>query len=386
MLPYFIPPFLALLGAIYNRRLTANSLKLLYWLTTLSALFFYCCVYMNGADWPEYEMIYNELTWENLFQIASDRKFEIGFCFLMLLFKAIGFGFFPFLIIAKSFSLIVISNFFKSYAINYGRGYSSNVFFLLLIFYLGSCMYLYVETIIRFSLALAIVVFAYKYLLNKRFFLFLFWLLIAITFHKSAILLLPIYFINNITFSNKWLVIIFGCIITLLSPQILLTGIEQVGKFIPQIYYVYLRGYLEVAVITGTDILSIGNIIHMFFLCLCLIYRKQFISQTNYGEKLFAYMIIYFLLYFVTVYAGSIGRISLYLRPFFIIVFASVLFFNRYYKPIMVGFVILYLTLGMRNVIIEKKSFLPYTNYITSVLSGENLSFDERTQIPNKDK
>ena len=199
---------------------------------------------MNGADWPEYEMIYNELTWENLFQIASDRKFEIGFCFLMLLFKAIGFGFFPFLIIAKSFSLIVISNFFKSYAINYGRGYSSNVFFLLLIFYLGSCMYLYVETIIRFSLALAIVVFAYKYLLNKRFFLFLFWLLIAITFHKSAILLLPIYFINNITFSNKWLVIIFGCIITLLSPQILLTGIEQVGKFIPQIYYVYLRGYL----------------------------------------------------------------------------------------------------------------------------------------------
>ena len=39
-----------------------------------------------------------------------------------------------------------------------------------------------------------------------------------------------------------------------------------------------------------------------------------------------------------------------------------------------------------RNVIIEKKSFLPYTNYITSVLSGENLSFDERTQIPNKDK
>ena len=46
-------------------------------------------------------------------------------------------------------------------------------------------------------------------------------------------------------------VIIFGCIITLLSPQILLTGIEQVGKFIPQIYYVYLRGYLEVAVITG---------------------------------------------------------------------------------------------------------------------------------------
>lgn len=52
----------------------------------------------------------------------------------------------------------------------------------------------------------------------------------------------------------------------------------------------------------------------------------------------------------------------------------------------MVGFVILYLTLGMRNVIIEKKSFLPYTNYITSVLSGENLSFDERTQIPNKDK
>ena len=99
MLPYFIPPFLALLGAIYNRRLTANSLKLLYWLTTLSALFFYCCVYMNGADWPEYEMIYNELTWENLFQIASDRKFEIGFCFLMLLFKTIGFGFFPFLII-----------------------------------------------------------------------------------------------------------------------------------------------------------------------------------------------------------------------------------------------------------------------------------------------
>ena len=83
----------------------------------------------------------------------------------------------------------------------------------------------------------------------------------------------------------------FGCIITPALHQILLTGIEQVGRvYTSNILRLFRRGYLEVAVITGSDILSIGNIIHMFFLCLCLIYRKQFISQTNYGEKLFLHI------------------------------------------------------------------------------------------------
>ncbi|MEG1088235.1 MAG: EpsG family protein [Bacteroidales bacterium] len=261
MLIYFIPIIIALIGAFLNGRLTAVSRKLLYIITTVVAIFVYCCVYLNGSDWPNYEEFFNQVTWSNLIQLSSERGFEIGFTFVLFCFKSIGFGFFPFLIVAKSFSLIVISNFFKRYAKEQGQGYSANVFFLLFMFYAGNCMYLYVETIIRFSMALAIVVYAYRFLLNRRFWPYLFYIIIAVTFHRTAILMLPIYFIHRTTIPNKVWIIIFAFLIVLLTPQFLLMFIESISQFIPQIYYIYLKGYMEFAVINGSNILAMLAII-----------------------------------------------------------------------------------------------------------------------------
>lgn len=386
MLPYFIPPFIALLGAIIYNRLTLDSRRIMYVITTITAIFFYCCVYMNGADWPGYELVFNEITWKNIDLISSKSHFEIGFCFLMLCFKTIGFSFFPFLIISKSFSLIVISNFLKKYAQKNGENESTNVFLLLLVFYLGNCMYLYVETIIRFSIALAIVVIAYKFLLKRRLFSYLLLISLAMTFHKSAIIMFPLYFLRKTYFSSKIWVFIFISIIVLLSPEILLNAVYSLNAYIPPLYFIYLKGYLEYAFIRGTNILSVGNLVYMFFLCICLFYRRKFVSSFKDGEQLYLYLLIYFIIYYVTVYAGSIGRLSLYLRPVFIVVFISILSLIKFYKKLFICFFILFLAIGMGDNILEKKSFLPYTNYIISKLKGESLPFHERRQVSDKDE
>lgn len=383
MFPYFIPPIIALVSACLNSRLTPQSRTILYYFTTCCGIFIYCCVYLNGSDWPNYEFFFNQVTWSNLITLSSQTHFELGFSFVLLLFKTIGFGFFPFLIVVKSFSLIVISNFFKFYAREYGQGYSANVFLLLFMFYAGNCMYLYVETIIRFSIALAIVVYAYRFLLERRFWIYLFYILIAVTFHKTAFLMLLIYPITKLRISNKGLVIIFASLIIFLTPQFLLIFIDLIGGVIPDIFYLALKLYLTQAAEIGSDILSIGNIVHLFFLLLCIFLRYKFVAQFKDGDKLFVYLIMYFILFYITVHGGSISRITLYLRPLFIVVFLGILKFKFIGKGFVLPLLIAYMLLGLYKTT-ENKAFLPYTNYFINKIEGIPLSFEERKYIINE--
>jgi hypothetical protein len=368
---YFIPIILALIGTVLNSRLNLLSRKLLFLIVVSSAVFVFCCVHTNGSDWPNYLAVWNKLTLSSLLDTSLTQGIEIGFWGTMMLFKSIGIGFFPFLIILKSFSLIVISNFFRNYANKQGEGYSANVFFLLFLFYGSNAMYLYVETIIRFSVALAIVVLGYKFLLNRRFLPFLFSIIIATTFHRTAILLLPLYFLREIRISTiKWF-IIFVIIIIFLSPQVILNILFslKLKLFLPESFFnkvvVYVRRINDENAALG--LVNIGNIVYLFFLVIILLTRKYIEEYLKNGKLLFTYVMIYFIIAFATMYMGSVGRIALYLNIFFIIILAYTLSVNRSTKQILVGIVVLYIIIAMAKRIIGLPGILyPYTNYLLS--------------------
>lgn len=369
MLYYLSPPLLALIFAIFNKKFSSHVCFFFYSITVLTSIFIYCSVYTNGTDWPNYEMMYDALGVWDIKKVSESYDYEFGFCFIVYLLRSFGLSFFASLILMKSFSMIMLSEFFRYYANNYGKGYSANVFLILLFFYTTNCMYLYVETIIRFSLALGFVAGSYKYMINRKFIPFCLCILIAVMFHISSLLMLPVYFIKRIRLSNKYLFLLFSFLFVFLSPVLLLFLFEPLEPYLPPPIYLPLKGYLTKAVLEDSAMNGLGNLIYFFFLIICLIARNKVVLLLRDGEIFFSSTVVYFLLFYLTLHAGSIGRIALYLSPIFCVFFITALSINRFFQSIILGGVLIYLFMSLIKDIYFTDSFLPYTNYFFYLVS-----------------
>ena len=382
--PYFIPPLLAIIAAFFDSGMTQSVRRNVYHLLTLSGVLIYCCVYLNGTDWPAYEIFFENITWTNLFSESKLRNFELGFSFLLLSLKTIGFNFMISLIIMKVFSFIVISSFFYSFSVSEtAQGYSKNIFLLLFIFYTTSCMYLYVETIIRFSLALAIVSRSYKYFLSGEFIIYLFIVLLAALFHRTVLIVIPLYFFREIKLPSISLFFLVFLIYAFFSPQMLLLVFKFINQYLSNIFIIKLVSYLEFTIkLNKVNPLAIGNIVHFLFFILVVIYRKKIECLPKHGKKIFAATIVFFIIYFATIYMGSVSRMRLLYNLFFIISLTAILsvtYVNRTFVFILcVCFWILGFYLSIDRNFCNKY----YTNYITSFLSGNaDLTFAEKYSI-----
>ncbi|QSH93527.1 EpsG family protein [Treponema phagedenis] len=382
--PYFIPPVFAFLASIFEKGFTNSIKKAVYILLSLSAIFIYCCVYLNGSDWPAYEIFFNEINFNNLIKEACLRGFEIGFSFSLLFLKTLGLNFMLSLIVMKIFSFVLISNFFYTFAQSeYAQGYAKNIFFLLFIFYTTNCMYLYVETIIRFSIALAIVIKSYKYLFLRKFFPFMFLLFLAFLFHRTAIIVLPLYFIKQIKLSTKWLCVVFAGIFIFLSPQSLLFFAKLIFGSSSSVFSLKLIGYLEL-VIQSNEVnpFAIGNIVHLLFLILILVYRKQLEKHTAFNKQFFVGLILFFFIYFTTMYMGPIGRVRLFYSIFFIIAIAELFSIRYMLQTFAFTMSICFWIFGMYKSIDENYCFKYYTNYLTATLEKKSdLSLYDKLMI-----
>lgn len=382
--PYFIPPFLAFAAAIVEKGMKLNVKKNVYRLILLSAILVYCCVYLNGSDWPVYEMFFEKITWHNWIEESKDLGFELGFSLCLLLLKVIGCNFMIALILMKVFSLVIISYFFYKFSLSkYAYGDARNVFLLLFIFYTTNCMYLYVETIIRFSIALAIVVKSFKYIFTRKFVLFLIFLFLASLFHKTSLVVLPLYFIRNIKLSSFWLFILVTFIYVFFTPQILLIVFKFIDSYTDNIFITKTVAYLELTIrLQQTNPLAIGNIVHFLFFILVLMFRKKIEHISQYGKQFFAATMIFFIVYFLTLYMGPISRIRLFYNFFFIIVLAELFSLTYINRGIVFIMTAAFCVWGMYLSIENNFCFKHYTNYITAAIEGKaDLTLYEKSSI-----
>ena len=114
MIFYLLPILLGLLLSWFELKFSKNQptninkfIKRIYLFVTAVIL---CGGYMTGSDWRAYELLYNNASIQNI-----DTYFqEKGFYLLMIVFKNIGFSFFPFMIFLKFIVFHFVSTFLNS--------------------------------------------------------------------------------------------------------------------------------------------------------------------------------------------------------------------------------------------------------------------------------
>lgn len=211
--------------------------------------------------------------------------------------------------------LFIISSFITLYLVYKTiRKYSDNVTLSILMLFVTR-FYLYSFTQVRQYIAIAIFIYAIKYIVNKDLKRYLLCILIAIGFHKTAIIYLPIYFIGNLKLSrSKYILAIMSSII--LNP------------IIQKIYYIFgtylYSGYIEKGYgIANSSIVMIATTI--IITSICIFYYNKIIVE----EKNKVWLNIHLVL---CILAITIGNINESYRIVGMFMYASILLIPSCYK------------------------------------------------------
>lgn len=341
MLIYFlIPLYLFILSLINPKKKIIKNISFI-----ITAVFL-CTTYFNGSDWRNYEILYEEVSFNNIEKIYG----EIGYHVYALLFKSIGFDFWSFFIITKILVFYIFYLNMKN---------ANNPYLCLNIFYFQMGLFLLIDCPLRNLIAIAIILIAINFLIKERKIKFIFLVLLASTFHKSAIFFIFFIFHKILyRFSKKqlWFVVIILFLI--------FSNISFINKIL-----IYLPMYEErLQHFIGRDeaigkIFTFGNLEKLFFITIILLNRKLTIDK-----HLYIFSSLYFLLYRIAVSFSILGRIALYLQLFYILGIVNFVSIQKkvFQKGIIVIFFI-YECLVIHKDIILTYKYIPYTSYLTYI-------------------
>lgn len=140
-------------------------------------------------------------------------------------------------------------------------------------FFFASTLYFNYFSMMRQWFAVSLIFFAFKYLKNKKFWMYLLICIIAAQFHNSAYFCLPIYFFANLKpWSKKQLSLVFAFCIALLFMNPLLSSLEGSDS-------TYSYVYETMATSSGSSPVRI--IIAAVPVVICFLYRKKIEYMQN---------------------------------------------------------------------------------------------------------
>lgn len=221
----------------------------------------------TGTDWEPYLSVFEEADWDNIFSLVHDAGFmEPGYVFLNVLVKSLGGNYTLFLLLTNFFLLVSYSR-FSLYM-------SSRPLwtFVVLLFTIAFFP-------VRQTLAVGIVLFGYRYLLERNGWKYLLVVLAASTIHASALVCLPFYYILR-TRIPGWLFIgaFLFCAFILNDDlqynlmSLLIGHIPYVGDMIMPRLTLYMELTAE-TLIERNEYLS--NILLLFFILLFTYLKKR---------------------------------------------------------------------------------------------------------------
>lgn len=200
---------------------------------------------------------------------------------------------------------------------------------------------------IRQSIALAIILYAFKYIKNKKLFKYLIFVFIAYLFHKTALIALILYPLTRLisikkSFLFKFSILSFGIIFLFGYQEIMLFLIEN--GIIPSKYLFYVIG-------SESTVLLIELVRKGIFLIILFLFGKSLRQRNSFNSIYIYYMILDFLLYLVGFYANYAQRISYYFGYFDIFIISQIPFCindkssKKLVSILFIGFFILYFIL-----------------------------------------
>lgn len=294
---------------------------------------------------------------ENLLKIArgdSKVSYELGFKYMAKLIQMC-FGLDSFKVTFAVMAIVTVA--FSLKAIYDSSDWFAYSFFL----FMANGFYFMSFSNMRYYLALAVAIYAMKYIFENKIPAFVMWICIASLFHKTILLVIPVYLVAYyLKWSKKtvWL-IPTGCLVLFLGKHII--------RFLIFKIYPYYEGDLlyDNGRISWINILKCAAILIM-----CLLFYKDSILSNKKAEMLFNLNLFALMIYSFAYYVPEVTRICYYMvvGQIFLIpeVFRGIknkklkLFFVVAVALAYAGYFVMFLILGKNDGI----RILPYLTWI----------------------
>ncbi len=166
--------------------------------------------------------------------IMQDRhvSYEMGFNAVVKLLQYL-FGYDNYLPVFAFFSIVTCAFFVKAI-------YDQSLFFGGSIFLLMTCGYYFSSlNTVRYYLCLAIAMFSMKYVIEKRYISFITCILIASLFHKTVLLVIPVYLFAGFLADRKWKKLYT---FILMAGAVIFVALEPLWRKVIFIFYPYYEG------------------------------------------------------------------------------------------------------------------------------------------------
>lgn len=338
-------------GILDNTSRTKKIGRFLFWLSILLPVIISGYRYGIGTDYFNYERIYYNLGLsDDLIGNIGNTRLEPGWVVFNYLIK-IMFDDVRYVFLASSL-LIWLFNFKAIYD---NRKYISIGIAVLILL---TTLYNPSFNMVRQSLAMAIIMLSIKPIIDKRPIKFYIIILLAMSFHYTAIIFLPAYWIVNnasqaTALAKRTFVIIGSIFLIFITPTLMefLTSFEFLS------YYSHYELELES--------LGVGNIIIKSPIILLIVFNLKKLYEKNNPMQLF--IILYFIgliLEFYGYFAQYINRIALFYEMIQIFILAAIIKSqtNKYEKLIYSSLVVAYFIgwFTYRIIILNHHQTIPY--------------------------
>ena len=237
--------------------------------------------YGIGTDYFSYERIYNNyISMPNFnFYVYNGLSIEIGFFILVKISKIIFNSYSGFLFLSA-----FVTYFFAILSIN---RYGKYRYFGVMIFIYFILLYAPSFNIVRQMVSVSIIIYGFKYIENKSFFKYLLIVLLALSFHTSALFCLSFYFLNinstNFSKTKKTIIIILAITIPFIFDYLF----NVLSKML--IFSKYIMVYEN---IVGYSYRYSAIIIRIPIIIAILLFRKRLILHDKNNQL---YLLIYLL-------------------------------------------------------------------------------------------
>ena len=226
--------------------------------------------YGVGIDYNNYLDIYNETKgYTSLASLLDNERYEIGFSLLVYICHLLHA---PVWVLFTVISFVQILLLYKTFQ----KEGNVLIFIYATLILTGFCMHSLMN-ILRHEMAFCIFLYSLKYIQNRQFFKYLICCLFALSFHRSALLIIPLYFIwarHHEIFHRKWieLIIVLACFISsfLTQWQNILHLFDNV------IILLGYENYIEIAdSMTVNSKIGITRILNLLINCLIIINSQK---------------------------------------------------------------------------------------------------------------
>ena len=339
--------------------------------------------YETGGDWTSYTAFFNDV--EPLDRVLSGSApvfessiWETGYKTINTIVKTCGLGIQTVFFLVSLFSISLLFFSIKEY-LRYP--------IVALLIYFGSCYFALDMIAIRQAMAVAIFFYGVRFIYKRQLLLYLLTIIFACLFHRSAILLFPLYFFVGKEFSkNKYVVFfIFSVCIFFFQIKWMTWLLVAVANIIGGSYAGVINAYATSSVYGIGRTISIGILIN-FFLFIIYMYKRNELLKLPYFNCFFNLFMLNILVYFVFYEFIEIGdRYRYYflisniiLLPYLLIIY------QKTTSKIVIWFAICCFSfLYGRSIFLEdpiSAAFNPYQNYLVHLLFDTKSTGQERLE------